>query len=392
MRSFSRRLFSFFAGIAGIGLCTIALTAVVEYKPWGVPDSRRQDYDRLVAGLDERNALHTHYEHRARPIVKVQQPTLDFGLQHPGSTLSHRFEIRNDGLETLTLSLASSLPDCDVSPATTSVAPGESTDLQVTCKIPEEPIAFDRTVTLHTNDPLEDEILLTVIGKVKARMVVPHSLDLAAADPAQPTDNSFLVYSQVWKEFEITQIESDLPIFAWHAEPVSITESELDQTHATSAWRVRMQTTMMDYGHYTGRLDLSIRTNDGVTHQHSIALAGRVRPPIIFHSRELHVTDGLDMGTMFSGKPHQAHILVRLRGDLNRPIEVLDIRPTELKGELQYLGTPGNYRLTLSISPDCPMVVFNRGDQHGYVSIGDPNDEQFKNWFPIHGAVVPPPR
>ena len=70
-------------------------------------------------------------------------------------------------------------------------------------------------------------------------------------------------------------------------------------------------------------------------------------------------------------------------------IEVLDVQPPELKASLAAQSKEGNYRLTLTIPADCPMVVFNIPEQHGYVEVGDPNDRQFKNWFPIHGAVVP---
>ena len=34
------------------------------------------------------------------------------------------------------------------------------------------------------------------------------------------------------------------------------------------------------------------------------------------------------------------------------------------------------------------MVVFNADSKHGYVHVGDPNDETFSNWFPVVGAVV----
>ena len=82
-------------------------------------------------------------------------------------------------------------------------------------------------------------------------------------------------------------------------------------------------------------------------------------------------------------------MLVRVRGDLDRKIDVLDVQPPELKATLSPQSTRGNYRLTLTIPAECPMVVFNIPEKHGFVEVGDPADRHFKNWFPIHGAVVP---
>jgi hypothetical protein len=89
-----------------------------------------------------------------------------------------------------------------------------------------------------------------------------------------------------------------------------------------------------------------------------------------------------------SGKKHQFNVVVRTRNDVNRKIEVLDVQPKELQAELKSLSTPGSYRLTLTVPPDCPMVVFNTLQKQGYVHVGDPTNKSFSNWFPVTGAVV----
>jgi hypothetical protein len=37
------------------------------------------------------------------------------------------------------------------------------------------------------------------------------------------------------------------------------------------------------------------------------------------------------------------------------------------------------------------MTIFNVPEKHGYVEVGDPDDELFSSWFPVKGAVVPRP-
>ncbi len=397
MTSVSKRILILFAGFATVAACASGLTLVVEYKPWGVPDSRRQDYEAIVAKLDQRDALQEYYRNRARPVAKPTRLSHHAGLQPPNSEGSQRFEVLNEGLESLELQLGSVDASCTVSFETPSfetvrIAPGQSGFVIVSWINGDTEEDFEHAVTIKTNDPLNEDLQFKIAGSIRKKLVVPDSATFRAADPAVQTDGSFVISSQVWNEFEISHAECDLPLFQWYAEPIEHDDPELQGTSSTSAWRVMIWTTVMEFGHFDGNLNLTIRADDGTSRDCDIALHGRVRPPIIFHSPEIHMADGLDVGTVFSGKEHQFHLLVRLRGDRDRPIEVLDVQPEQLRAELTPQTIPGNYRLTVTIPADCPMVVFNTREQHGYVSVGDPNDKQFKNWFPIHGAVVPSQR
>ena len=193
---------------------------------------------------------------------------------------------------------------------------------------------FEHSVVVRTNDPLQEKLEFIVSGTTKAELVVPETVVFPESDPAHRTGLNFIVYSQVWPDFEIVDVKSGLTIFDWHAEPVDLSDEETASLRATSAWRVRLWTTAMDYGRFSGKVTLSIGRGDAPTVVRSVAVKGRVRPPIIFHSPQLHMTDGLDLGTLFAGEEHQFHLLVRLRGDVERKIEVLDIRPAELQATL----------------------------------------------------------
>jgi hypothetical protein len=392
MTAFSKRLLMLFAGIVGFGVCASALTTVVEYKPWGVPDSHRDEYESIVNKIDHHEAIRDYYADRARPIAKALQAGHDAGLQSPNASGTKRFEVRNEGLELLELSIGSVDATCSVEFESTEIAPGESGYFILTWNLGDEAGEFEKVVTVNTNDPLNQELQFKLVGRTQVELMVPETVSFRAADPAVQTDGEFVVYSELWEDFRIRDVDCDLPIFQWHAEPLTLDDRDLQGTAATSAWRVRIWTTAMDYGYFAGNLKLTTQSHDGTAQEHTISLQGRVRPPIIFHSPEIHMSDGLDMGTIHSGLEHQFHLVVRLRGDRNRAIEVLELQPKELRAELTPQSSRGNYRLTLTIPADCPMVVFNTRQQHGFVSVGDPNDSQFKNGFPIHGAVVPPQR
>jgi hypothetical protein len=389
MSSFSNRLLILFGGLAGVAVGTSALLAVVEYKPWGVPDSRREEYEELVAKIDRAAETREQYANRSRPIAFAQGPIHDAGLQLPGSTGSHTFQIRNDGSEPLKLNVQDPASSLQVSLEPGEVDAGQTANVNVSWTNKGEGTDFQHLVTITTNDPLTPSIELKVVGKLRAKLIVPETVALADADPAVQTSGSFVVYSQVWNGFEVTDAKSDLANFQWHAEPMSANDPELAGVDATSAWRVRVWTTAMEYGRFAGNLTLKIQPNDATEETRALTLNGRVRPPIVFYSRDIHMADGLDMGTMFSGKEHQFHMLVRVRGEVDRRIEVLDVQPKELKAELVPQSSPGNYRLTVTVPADCPLVVFNLPSKHGYVEVGDPDDKQFRNWIPLHGAVVP---
>jgi hypothetical protein len=284
----------------------------------------------------------------------------------------------------------STSPSCDSSLDVSEISAGEKATLTVSWTTDGESRDFEHNVTVNTSDQLREKIQFKVSGTTKSALVVPEAASFAASDPIKKTEASFLVYSQIWSDFRIANMASDLKTFDWHTEPLEPGDPLLDHHHATSGWRVTIWTTSFQYGHYSGNVSLTIEADDGGTYDRSIAVHGRVRPPIIFHSPDIHMTDGLDIGTRFSGKEYQFHVLVRVRGERDRRIEVLDVQPPELKASLTAQSTTGNYRLTISIPAECPMVVFNVPQQHGFVEVGDPDDRHFMNWFPIHGAVVPP--
>ena len=101
------------------------------------------------------------------------------------------------------------------------------------------------------------------------------------------------------------------------------------------------------------------------------------------------LANGEPFGTLVAGKAHRFNLVVRARGAGERKIEVLDVQPPELRASLVPMPTEGSYRLTLEVPEDCPMVVFNTHQKHGYVHVGDPRDkDNFSNWFPVNGAVV----
>ncbi len=198
-----------------------------------------------------------------------------------------------------------------------------------------------------------------------------------------------MLYSQLWEDFEVASIDTELKGFQWSAEPVAPDDISLFDAEARSAWKVNVSSSGNPRGRFDGSMTVTINPVDGsqpvtrVVNGH-----GKVRAPISFISPDIHYREGLNIGTLTGGKEHLFHLVVRSRGDDQRELKVLGVKPDQLQASLQPMSQPGNYKLTLRVPEDCPMVSFNQNTQHGYVEVGDPNDKSFSNWFPVMGAVV----
>lgn len=385
MNSFSRNLSMLIGGVVSVGVLAIGFAMLVQYKPWGVPDVLRAEYDVKVAAIHHRNQLLTDLADKPKPVLAVRT-SQHVGLLDPLIKAERAFEIRNDGELPLTVEIQKSGNGVDGRLDTDTIAPGESTTATLCWQTSDQAGEFELVTKLVSNDPLKEEVELRLVGEVKSELVLPKSISFEESDITQQAGATFVVYSQVSDDLEILDVSCDHERFDWNIEPTTINDPDLA---VKSAWLVRVWTTNLEYGRYNGTINVHVKLDaDQDTVTRELSYKGKVRSPINFYSPEIHKSDGLDIGTIVAGEERQFHLLVRLRGDLDREIKVLDIEPSELQGSLKPLATKGDYRLTVTVPADCPMAVFNIPQKHGYVEVGDPHDRRFRNWFPLKGAVV----
>ena len=157
-------------------------------------------------------------------------------------------------------------------------------------------------------------------------------------------------------------------------------------------FRSKLTSLPSQYGKLAGAAKVVITSIDGgETIEREIKLAGRVRTPISFSDPDLDDKKGLDLGLMVRGTEHRKSVIVRLRGNSDRKLAVLDVMPKQMKAELEATTQPGVYKLTLITPADASPVLFNRSNSHGYVQVGDPEDKKLMNWMPIMGAIINSP-
>lgn len=390
MSIFAKRLVWFLTGLFTFATVTASLALTVTYKPFGVPDSRRAEYEEKVAELKQRRKLIRELAEQARPKAVVDHDVFDFGMINPHETKSHTFQIRNEGSDPLAVELVDTSCKCTVGKLANSVlAPGESTDVTLTWNAGYKAEEYVQTATLSTNDPLKKSILLTVKGEVKAKFIAPEQIAFNKTDPGKLTKSSFVVFSQMWDDFVIKDVRCDREDFDWHAEPISNNDTALADRDPSSAWRLNLFTSAHSFEDYAGDLTLVVQPEDGSeTLEHKISFTGKVRSPINFYSPDIHKESGLDIGVVESDQDRFFHLVARVRGDVTRHVEVLDVEPKELSASLEPMKAEGSYRLTITVPKGCPTLQFNAEQKHGYVQVGDPTNTKFSNWFPLKGAVV----
>ncbi|MGI9473210.1 MAG: DUF1573 domain-containing protein, partial [Rubripirellula sp.] len=189
MNQFSKRLAAIFCGVIGLGAAASAFTLVVEYKPDGVPDSRREEYDAKIAELDLRDQLLKTTPAEERPIVVVTSKSHDFGMIDPHTTASHKFEIRNKGQAPLALDVGSTSCKCTAGDLEDSLLqPGESTFINLTWNTGYQAEDYEQTAYLITNDPARKNIELKIRGEVRAELIAPDSVTFPKTDAGKTTE------------------------------------------------------------------------------------------------------------------------------------------------------------------------------------------------------------
>ncbi|MEM6469325.1 MAG: DUF1573 domain-containing protein [Planctomycetota bacterium] len=391
MNRLTRALAFLFVGIVAFGALTFVLATSVTYKPYGVPDLLREDYETRVSEIKQRNRLLSGEveDHEKVPLAQVELTEFDFGRLNPHDTVSHDFIVKNVGLSPLALRVRETSCKCTVGELEDSLLqPGESTKVTMTWNTGMKAEVYEQSAVLATNDPFNKTITITVRGEIKSELVVPKSVWLGKGDVGSRLRTSFFVSSQLWDGFTIEDVLCDREDFEWYVEPADLNAPKLLELDPKSAWKVVFEVPVYEQGQFSGEARLVVNPGTGEPAvERTLSFGGKTRSPIAFVGPEVDSRNGVDLETQQSDRRHDFSFLARVRGNEHRKIAILDHQPPELETAIQPTGREGDYRVTISIPKGCPAVNFNRDDQHGYVQVGDPDDPTFQNWLPIYGAV-----
>ncbi len=409
MSTFPQRLAILCGTALALAVCTYGLVAVAKYKPYGVPDILRDDWEAKqaqikaaeqarLASMQQSQAASTESTPQVvvpMPIAIVDESEHDFGMLDPGISARHTFVITNQGDSPLILSAGETSCKCTLSEASTEVvAPGGHAEISLTWNTGTARQFYRQYALVRTNDPKHREIELAVSGTVRALLAFDSEEAVApVADPGSGARTSVVLYSQYLQQFDISNVECDLPGFVYEVLPVST--SELEAVEAKSAWRLSVSTDgSLPKGEFSQIMRVHVISDEKIEGEdkavREIPFRGRVLSPITFYGAGLHSEEGLDLGTVCQGEEKVVKIMVRARGNrLPEHLEVTQIAPSFLKASLEPHPTrSGIHTLSIVVPKDAPQAVFNREQEHGFVEVGDPENPNNKNSFPLFGAVL----
>lgn len=387
----AKRIIFLISGFATFVALTVLLVTSVKHEPEGIPKPLLPKYKAKLASVRAAQELAAQVGQEVHPRVEILETKFEFGMLDPHTTATHTFDVRNVGDAPLQLEVLETTCKCTAgSVSNGKIFPGGSGKVTLTWNTGYQAEHYEQTARVRTNDPLRPTIDLTVSGRIKAELITPPSVQFGSINPGESSNTKFQIYSQLWDEFVVEDITTDLPGFTWYAEPLDVDDVSLMDKDARWAWNVEVSTTGGKRGSFQDNIVIELVSPiSGERMTRTIVAGGKVRAPINFYSPDIHARTGLELGTLHNDEEHQFNLLVRPRGPIRHHIEVLDVEPKQFTATLQAIeGTEDQFRLVLVIPKGCESVIFNRDNQQGYVEVGDPDDRDYRNWFPIHGAVV----
>jgi len=105
------------------------------------------------------------------PKAEASEKIYDFGSVLNADSVAHVFKIRNAGTGTLLIKGVQTSCGCTAAkPTKNAVAPGEESDIGVSFDTRFDKGPATRTITVYTNDPKAQQIVLTIKGDVKVQV------------------------------------------------------------------------------------------------------------------------------------------------------------------------------------------------------------------------------
>ncbi len=302
------------------------------------------------------------------PRVELADQAWDFGTMNPYTIGEHTFEIRNTGIGNLWLKNEGTTCKCTVASLPSEVVrPGETAAVTLQWNTGDTP-SYSHGATIGTNDPEQPVLNLQVHGKVlRVCQSEPAELHLPEIAPRSGASASLLVYSSLWKQFEIVEGHASLPQLTWRTEPA--TPDELSAVNATFGCRVIVDVAEdLPTGSFLGNLALVIRNPEQPDERVTldIPVGGQKLGRFALFGTGLNEQGELELGIVGRGEGQSRRLVLRLRettlprGDdftiVTKPAwlraQVTD-RPNSAES-----AAAGLYNVTIEVPEDAPPSSF----------------------------------
>ena len=297
------------------------------------------------------------------PRVHVEGAAHDFGRLDPLTTHQHAFVIRNVGDAVLELSEGPTSCKCTLASLTHhSVAPGEKTTAVVHWNTGRDR-EYSHSATIYTNDPRNKVIQLKIKGEVQVLLrCEPEELVFSRLDPGETASATTLVYSQVWKQLDVSEITPSRPGVTYTLDEA--TPEETQTLGATSARRLTV--TVPDdlgEGYFTIPVHILARGGnnpDATDADCELTLQGKVLRRLCVYGPDIDVAGTIMMGRIMQGEGASLKLLLKIR-DVQKtlPVRKIETVPESLQVRVEPYEQndqqdAGLYHLYVDLPKDAP--------------------------------------
>ena len=127
-----------------------------------------------------------------QPHMAFDELVYDFGIAGPGHRITHIFKFTNLGSEPLQITSVSTSCGCTAAVLSKKeIAPGGSGEIRATFKTKRFEGVQETTIVVHSNDPDDPNIDLTIIGTIKRDVaVVPQGINFGDVQKGETVTSS----------------------------------------------------------------------------------------------------------------------------------------------------------------------------------------------------------
>lgn len=353
-------------GVLVIGLLTFLGLACA--AAWFVRDHPQHTVQPPVPSIDETELVIAKTGPQPRAVIERSQ--FDFGAREMNDEGTIEFEIRNEGDAPLKVLVGSTNARCAISGLDQNpIRPGGAAMAKLHWLPANEAEFPQKTLEIRTNDPENQKIVLTIVGRVvpPVRVLPERMWNLGSLAGDGPTEMTVTIASQLAERFTITSIEVENPSVS--VTPEAITDpNEFPGPGVLSAYRLTISADPVGpVGFFIVpvRVQTDLKTNKS---DEPIAIEGRVigqrRGPYRIRGSEWdesHSAVGLGQFDSKLGKTVTLSLMAKDEPADGLQFTEITCDPEFMKVKLEPdekdQRTPRRYHLTIEYPPGMPRAL-----------------------------------
>ncbi len=329
------------------------------------------------------------------PQAVCEDVVYDFGSMEKNTEGEHVFTIRNEGEGVLKLLKGKASCKCttfklgdDEKTKRMELKKGESVDVTVAWKVEKMMTDFKQEAPIHTNDPKNPYVPITIIGKVVAKYFVHPFRTLTAQDMVgnEAVYISGYVGSQLFGNAEIESIETSSDLFT--VTPTQLKGEELNFTKDVKVgFRLDIEISpKIPVGRFQENFTVTLKNEDGTLSKEKFGVAtNRVGPITVIGRKFDEPTMTLDLGTFSKTDGVSADLNMFVRSEEKTEdlyFKVVDSTNEHVKLKVvrdeKYTGKGERYKVTIAVPPGELKTADSSGRAEIFVETNHPELKMLK--------------